>query len=56
MFAGAIFPLDEPHLVRWLRNPPGEKPMMPQNGIGMPNLKLSDQEITNLIAFLQTLH
>jgi cytochrome c oxidase subunit 2 len=56
VFAGAIFPLDEPHLVRWLRNPPAEKPMMPQNGIGMPNLKLSDDDITNLIAFLQTLH
>jgi len=56
VFAGAIFPLDDQHLTRWLRNPPAEKPMMPQNGLGMPNLKLTDQEIASLIAFLQTLH
>jgi len=56
VFAGAIFPLDEQHLTRWLRDPPAEKPMLPQNGLGMPNLKLSDQEISSLIAFLQTLH
>ena len=56
VFAGAIFPLDNEHLVRWLRNPPAEKPMMPQNGIGMPNLKLADQDISSLIAFLDTLH
>ena len=34
----------------WLRNPPKEKP----DSI-MPNLKLSEDEITNLIAYLDTL-
>ena len=54
-FAGAIFDLDDESLRRWLRNPPKEKPMMPDDGIGMPNLNLSEDEITKLIAYLNTL-
>ena len=54
-FAGAIFPLDDENLRRWLRNPPKEKPMMPDDGIGMPNLGLTEDEISKLIAFLKTL-
>jgi cytochrome c1 len=34
----------------WLRDPPGVKP-----GSKMPNLGLSGTEITNLVAYLQTL-
>ena len=38
-----------------VRTPPGQKPMNPENGQGMPNLNLSEQEITQLIAYLHTL-
>lgn len=55
VFAGAIFDNDEPSLRRWLRDPPKEKPMMPDDGIGMPNLNLSEDEITKLIAYLNSL-
>ena len=54
-FAGAIFDLDDRNLRRWLRDPPGMKPMNPDNGQGMPNLGLSEDEITQLIAYLETL-
>lgn len=49
-FAGAIFPLDTPHLKRWLRNPPGEK-----DGSRMPNLHLSEDDIDALVAYLLSL-
>ena len=55
VFAGALFELNEQNLRRWLKNPPAEKPMMPAQGIGMPNLNLADQDITNIIAYLETL-
>ena len=54
-FAGAIFELNDRNLRRWLRDPPGLKPMNPDNGQGMPNLGLSEDEITQLIAYLETL-
>ncbi|MGI8794586.1 MAG: cytochrome c oxidase subunit II, partial [Acidimicrobiales bacterium] len=54
-FAGAIFDLNEKNLRRWLRDPPGMKPMMPDDGMGMPNLGLSEDDITKLIAYLETL-
>ncbi len=54
-FAGAVFELDNRNLRRWLRNPPAMKPMNPDNGQGMPNLGLSEDEITQLIAYLETL-
>lgn len=50
VFAGALFDLNEKNLRRWLRNPPGEKP-----GSIMPNLNLTEAEITSLIAYLDTL-
>lgn len=49
-FAGGIFEMNTDSLRRWLRDPPGEKP-----GSRMPNLNLAPQEITQLIAYLQTL-
>ena len=49
-FAGSMFPLDEDHMRRWLADPPGEKP-----GSVMPNLGLTDEEITQLIEYLETL-
>ncbi|HZN15934.1 MAG TPA: cytochrome c oxidase subunit II [Acidimicrobiales bacterium] len=55
-FAGALFTLDEQQLRLWLRDPPGQKPMNPNKGLGMPNLQLTEDEIGKLIAFLETLH
>jgi cytochrome c oxidase subunit 2 len=38
------------NLGAWLRNPQAEKP-----GVLMPNLKLSEDEIRSLVAYLETL-
>jgi cytochrome c oxidase subunit 2 len=54
-FAGALFDLDEQQLRLWLRDPPAQKPMNPNKGLGMPNLQLTEDEIGKLIAFLETL-
>ncbi len=50
VFAGATFDLNPQNLRVWLRDPPGEKP-----GSLMPNLQLSEEEITQLIDYLETL-
>jgi cytochrome c oxidase subunit 2 len=50
VFAGALFELNDENLRTWLRNPPKEKP-----GSIMPNLNLTEDEITKLIAYLDTL-
>jgi len=50
VFAGSIFELNDENLRKWLRNPPKEKP-----GSIMPNLNLTEDEITKLIAYLDTL-
>jgi cytochrome c oxidase subunit 2 len=49
-FAGGIFTMSPENLHTWLHNPPGVKP-----GSKMPNLQLSQDEISKLIAYLQTL-
>ena len=49
-FAGSIFRTNTENLAAWLRDPPGEKP-----GALMPNLNLSEDEIRNLVAYLETL-
>ncbi len=54
-FAGAVFELNDRNLRRWLRNPPAMKPMDPDNNQGMPNLNLTEDEITQLLAYLETL-
>ncbi|MCP4435290.1 MAG: cytochrome c oxidase subunit II [Actinomycetia bacterium] len=54
----AAVPEREPNtnnLKRWLRNPEDIKPMDPDNGQGMPNLGLSEDQIDKLVAFLVTL-
>ena len=60
-YAGGIFELydDEGNVNRgqleaWLRNPPAEKPMAPE-ARGMPNLQLQEEQIDQLVAFLETL-
>jgi cytochrome c oxidase subunit II len=49
-FAGAMFENSEPELRAWLNDPPGQKP-----GVLMPNLRLTDDEIDALVAYLETL-
>jgi cytochrome c oxidase subunit 2 len=50
VFAGSIFQNTDPNLRAWLTNPPAQKP-----GALMPNLGLSQDEMTKLIAYLDTL-
>ncbi|MDQ4133368.1 MAG: cytochrome c oxidase subunit II [Actinomycetota bacterium] len=50
VFAGSLFALNDENLRKWLANPPKEKP-----GSLMPDLNLSPEEITSLIAYLKTL-
>lgn len=55
-FAGAIHDLNEENLRAWLADPDAMKPMQfESNGIGMPNLDLSEDEIDALVAYLMTL-
>ena len=42
-------------LEAWLRDPPGRKPMAPDQARGMPNLELTEEQIDALVAFLATL-
>lgn len=49
-FAGAIFENTEENLINWLRNPPGMK-----EGAKMPNLQLTQEQLTALVAYLQSL-
>jgi cytochrome c oxidase subunit II len=47
--------LNRNQLEAWLRNPPAEKYMAPDDFRGMPNLGLSEAEIDNLVAYLTSL-
>lgn len=47
--------LERENLATWLRNPPGQKPMAPDEGRGMPDFELTEEQIDSLIEFLQTL-
>lgn len=47
--------LNRNQLEAWLRNPPGEKYMAPDDERGMPNLGLSEAEIDSLVAYLISL-
>lgn len=49
-FAGAIFERTPENLARWLADPPGRKP-----GALMPNLGLTPEQISALVAYLQSL-
>ncbi|MGH2364322.1 MAG: cytochrome c oxidase subunit II [Chloroflexota bacterium] len=50
IIAGGILKNNPHDLAAWLHNPPGEKP-----GSIMPNLHLTNQQITDLVAYLTTL-
>ncbi|MEX2324651.1 MAG: cytochrome c oxidase subunit II [Nitriliruptoraceae bacterium] len=55
-FAGAIHDLTEENLREWLRDPNAMKSMQYDiNGLGMPNLDLSEGEIDALVAYLLAL-
>jgi cytochrome c oxidase subunit II len=55
-FAGAIHDLNEENLRAWLEDPESMKAMNYElDGIGMPNLNLSDDEIDALVAYLMAL-
>jgi cytochrome c oxidase subunit 2 len=49
-FAGSIFANNDNNLRLWLTNPPAEKP-----GSVMPNLNLTQDQISKLVAYLDTL-
>ncbi len=49
-FAGSMYENNEANLVKWLKDPPRQKP-----GSKMPDLNLSDDEIEALVAYLQSL-
>ncbi len=52
-FAGAIHDLDEENLRAWLADPESMKAMdYESDGIGMPNLDLSEDELDALVAYL----
>ncbi|NNC91006.1 MAG: cytochrome c oxidase subunit II [Acidimicrobiia bacterium] len=55
-FAGALYESNTENLSAWLANPSELKSMQPDLNRGMPNLGLSDEEITALVAFLQGLN
>jgi cytochrome c oxidase subunit 2 len=54
-FAGATFEITPENLHKWIENPSAMKPMRPEKGTGMPKIPLSDTEISQLVAFLETL-
>jgi len=55
-FAGAIHDMTEENLREWLRDPDSMKPMQYEvNGIGMPNLDLSEDELDALVAYMLSL-
>ena len=47
--------LDREALESWLRDPTAVKPMRPGEQRGMPNLGLTEEEISNLVDYLSTL-
>ena len=49
-FAGDMLTLNDANLKAWLKDPRAQKP-----GVDMPDLGLSDQEINDLVAYLDTL-
>jgi cytochrome c oxidase subunit 2 len=54
-FAGATFDITTQNLHDWIEDPSAMKPMRPEKGTGMPKIPLSETEINQLVAFLETL-
>jgi cytochrome c oxidase subunit 2 len=51
----SAYPINRVTLEAWLRNPPAMKPAAAGQQRGMPNLGLSEQQIDELVAYLETL-
>jgi cytochrome c oxidase subunit 2 len=54
-FAGAVFANTAENLTRWVKDPPAMKPMRPDEGTGMPDQDLTDEEVDKVVAYLETL-
>jgi cytochrome c oxidase subunit 2 len=54
-FAAGLFPVTPELLKKWISDPSAMKPMRPEQGTGMPKIPLSETEIDQLVAFLETL-
>ena len=54
-FAGATFDITTKNLHDWIEDPSAMKPMRPEKGTGMPKIPLSETEINQLVAYLETL-
>jgi len=54
-FAGAIFENTAANLTEWVKDPGAMKPMRPDEGTGMPDRGLSDEEVDKVVAYLETL-
>ena len=51
----AVEPTYVAALEAWLRDPPAQKPMAPDEARGMPDLNLTEEQIDALVAYLETL-
>lgn len=54
-FAGYIFDTNPGNLKKWVADPPAMKPMAPERNLGMPDQGLSDQQVDDVVAYLETL-
>jgi cytochrome c oxidase subunit 2 len=54
-FAGATLKNTPQNLTKWVTDPSSMKPMRPDKGTGMPDQGLSDKEVAEVVAYLQTL-
>ncbi|MDQ3943830.1 MAG: c-type cytochrome, partial [Actinomycetota bacterium] len=54
-FGGYVFDNTPENLRRWVDDPSAMKPMRPQDGTGMPDQGLSEEELDQVVAYLETL-
>jgi cytochrome c oxidase subunit II len=54
-FGGYVFDNTPENLRRWVDNPSAMKPMRPKDGTGMPDQGLSETELDQVVAYLETL-
>ena len=54
-FAGSILANTTENVTKWVRDPGAMKPMRPDEGTGMPDQGLSDEEVDKVVAYLETL-
>ena len=54
-FGGYVFDNTAENLRSWVDDPSAMKPMRPEDGTGMPDQGLSEEELDQIVAFLETL-